>query len=268
MKKNTHPENKPLAVITGASSGIGYELAKVFAKNNYNLIVAAEDPGIVEAGAEFRQLGALVESVRVDLSSYDGVERLAAKIKAAGQPIDAICLNAGVGVCGSFLENDLQEELNLIQLNVISQVHLAKRVLPLMVDQDHGHIMFTSSIAAEMPGPYYAVYAASKSFLQSFAEAIRIELKDTQVTVTALQPGPTDTNFFERADMMSTKAGQGKKDDPAKVAQDGFDAMMAGRDHVVAGSFKNKIQVGVAKLISEKQGAAMQGAQTKPGSGI
>jgi short-subunit dehydrogenase len=136
-----------------------------------------------------------------------------------------------------------------------------------MVEHGHGRVLLTSSLAAEMPGPYYAVYAASKAFIQSFAEAIRIEVKDQGITVTALQPGATDTNFFERADMQDTKAGQGKKDDPALVAQQGFEALMAGKDHVVAGSFMNKVQSTVAKFITEAQGAQIQAQHTKPGTG-
>jgi uncharacterized protein len=128
----------------------------------------------------------------------------------------------------------------------------------------HGRVLFTSSLAAEMPGPYYAVYAASKAFVQSFAEAIRIEVKDKGVTVTALQPGATDTNFFARAEMLDTKAGKAKKDDPADVARQGFEALMAGKDHVVAGSYMNTIRAGVAKVITEVQGAKLQAKSTKP----
>lgn len=258
---------RPLAVITGASSGIGYELAKIFAKNNFSLLVAAEDPGIVEAAATFRHLGVDVDAIQVDLSSFDGVEKLYEKIQSLGQPVDSLVLNAGVGVGGEFLKTDLMQEINMIQLNVNSLVHLSKRVLRDMVSHGHGRILFTSSIAAEMPGPYYAVYAATKSFVQSFAEALRIEVKDLGITVTALQPGATDTNFFARADMLDTKAGSGKKDSAADVAKDGFKALMDGKDHVVAGSFQNTIQSTMAKFITESQGAIMQGQQTKPGSG-
>lgn len=258
---------RPLAVITGASSGIGYELAKVFAKNNFDLLIAAEDAGIVEAGAAFRQLGGTVDVVQADLSTYDGVDKLYGKIKTLGRPVEAIAMNAGFGLGGNFVETDLEIELKMIQLNVVSLVHLTKHVLRDMVSEGHGRILFTSSLAAEMPGPYYAVYAATKAFVQSFSEAVRAETKELGITVTALQPGATDTNFFARADMLDTKAGQGKKDDPAVVAQDGFDALMAGKDHVVAGSFMNAVQAGVAKLMPETASAKMQGQAVKPGSG-
>ena len=262
-------QTRPLAVVTGASSGIGYELAKVFAKNGYDLIVASEDAGIADAGNAFRALGVNVETVQTDLSLYDGVDKLVRKINEFGDrgvPVDCIAMNAGVGVSGEFAKTDLHEEIRLINLNIVSLVHLTKHVLPHFINRGHGRILFTSSIAATMPGPYYAVYAASKAFVQSFAEAVRFEVKDTGVTVTALQPGPTDTNFFERAHMMDTKAAVNKKDDPADVAKEGFDAMMQGRDHVVAGSLMNNVQAGLAKMMPQTQGAAMQAKDTKPGS--
>ena len=258
---------RPLAVVTGASSGIGYELAKVFAKNGFNLLVVAEDASIVEAGTAFKSFGAEVETVQADLASYQGVETVYAKIKSMNQPIDAVALNAGVGVGGAFAETNLKDEINLIQLNIVSLVHLTKRVLPDLIRQGHGRLLFTSSLAATMPGPYYAVYAASKSFVQSFAEAIRNEVKEQGITVTALQPGATETNFFERAHMQDTKAGTSKKDDPAVVAQDGFEALMAGKDHVIAGSFMNTVQAKVANIATAPQGAAMHASQVKPGSG-
>lgn len=262
--QNSNSDSRPLAVVTGASSGIGYELAKVFAKNGYDLIIAAEDRGIVEAADAFRSLGATVEPVQTDLANPEGVDKLYASIKRAGRPVDSAALNAGVGVGGEFSQTEFQDELNLINLNITSVVHLSKHLIRDMLAQGHGRILFTSSIAAEMPGPYYAVYAASKAFVQSFAEALRYEVKESGITVTSLQPGATDTNFFARANMLDTKAGEGKKDDPADVAKDGFEALMAGKDHVVAGSLMNNVQAGMSKFISESQGAAMQGKETKP----
>lgn len=254
-------EQRPLAVITGASSGIGYSLAKVFAMHGYDLIVCAEERDIHEAANAFRALGGDVESVQCDLATYEGVEKLYGAFK---RPVDVLVLNAGVGVGGHFHETDLQKEINLINLNITSTVHLTKRVLPEMLIRGAGKILFTSSIAAEMPGPYYAVYAASKAFVQSFSEAIRAETKEKGITVTALQPGATDTEFFARADMLDTKAGQADKDDPDQVAQQGYDALMAGKDHVVAGSFMNKVQATVGKLAPESVGARLQGSGVKP----
>ncbi len=258
---------KPLAVVTGASSGIGYELAKQFAQNGFDLVVAAEDPGINTAAQELMALGAQVEAVQADLATYDGVETLYSRIKATGRPVDAIALNAGVGVGGDFTrETDLRDELNLINLNVISPVHLSKRVVKDMVARGSGRILFTSSIAALMPGPFEAVYAASRAFVQSFSEALRNELKDTGITVTALQPGPTETNFFHRADMDDTRAGASKKDDAEQVAKQGFDALMAGKDHVVAASLMTKLQAAATNVLPSTANAEQHRKLTEPGS--
>jgi len=258
---------KPLAVVTGASSGIGYELAKQFAEHGYDLVVAAGGPEIREAAQAFTALGVNAMPVQADLATYDGVETLYAAIKAGGRPIDAIAINAGVGVGGDFThETDLQDELNLINLNVVSTVHLAKRVLKDMVARGSGRVLFTSSIAALMPGTFEAVYAASKGFVQSFAEAIRNEVKDTGVTITALQPGPTDTNFFHRAGMDDTKVGASKKDDPAEVARQGFDALMAGKDHIIAGSLMTKMQGVMGKALPQTVTAEQHRKLAEPGS--
>jgi len=189
---------------------------------------------------------------------------LVAAIARADRPVDAVALNAGVGNGGRFLDIALADELRLLQLNVISTVHLAKRLLPAMLNRGAGRMLFTASVASTMPGPFYATYAASKSFVLSFAEALRFEVKDSGVTVTALMPGPTDTNFFERADMEDTPAGQGKKDDPAKVAADGFAALMGGKDHVVAGAMKNKVQVAATALLPDSTTAAIHARLTDP----
>lgn len=258
---------KPLAVVTGASSGIGYELAKQFARNGFDLLITATGPNLDQAAGACEGLGARVVTVPADLSTYEGVERLYDQIKATGRPLEAVAINAGVGVGGDFArETDLKDELNMIDLNVTSSVHLAKRVVRDMVENGHGRVLFTSSIAALLPGPFEAVYAASKAFLYSFAEGLRNELKDTGVSVTALMPGPTDTNFFHRAGMDDTKAGSGKKDDPAEVAKQGFEALMSGDDHVVAGSLKNKVQATMSNVLPPTAKAAQHRKLSEPGS--
>lgn len=257
---------RPLAVVTGASSGIGYELAKQFAQNGFDLVVTATGSSIDKAAQAFEELGALVETVQADLATYDGVETLYSQIQATGRPVEAIAINAGVGVGGKFTETDLKDELNLINLNVVSSVHLAKRVVKDMVERGKGRILFTSSIAALMPGPFEAVYAASKAFVHSFSEGLRNELKDTGVTVTALMPGPTDTNFFHRAGMDDTKAGAGQKDDPALVAKQGFEALMAGKDDLIAGSLKTKLQGTVSRVLPDTVNAELHRQLTEPGS--
>ena len=221
--------DRQLAVVTGASSGIGYELAKVFGEEGFDLIIAAEDEELTGACGELNQFGNVIEAVRVDLSEPAGVETLYEKITADGRPVDALALNAGIGAGGDFArETSLAKELRLIDLNVRSTVHLCKLVLADMVARDEGRILFTSSVASTMPGSYQAVYNASKSFVQSFAEALRNELKDTEVTVTALMPGPTDTEFFERADMEDTAVGSEPPDDPAAGGAPGLRSVDGG----------------------------------------
>ncbi len=258
---------KQFAVVTGASSGIGRELAKQFAQNGFDLLITSTGPDIAEAARELEGFGAHVQTTTADLATYDGVESLYRAIQGAGRPVDAIAINAGVGVGGDFTrQTDLQDELNLIQLNVAGTVHLAKRVLPDMVTRGQGRVLFTSSIAALMPGAFEAVYNASKAFVQSFSEALRNELKDTGVTLTALQPGPTETNFFHRAGMDDTMVGESKKDDPAEVARQGFEALMAGKDHVIAGSLKTKLMGNMAKVTPDTVNAQLHRGMAEPDS--
>lgn len=258
---------RPFAVVTGASSGIGYELAGQFLQHGYDVLVTAEDAELDQAAANLRRDGGgTVTAVRVDLTEPDGVERLHQAIRDTGRPVDAVALNAGVGQGGDFTrQTDLRDELAIIDLNCRSTVHLAKRVLPEMVRRGAGRVLFTSSIAATMPGTYQAVYNASKSFVQSFAEAIREELKETGVTVTSLMPGPTDTEFFERADLEETRLAK-KKDDPAEVARQGFEAMMKGKPKVVAGSLLNKVQAAGGRFVPDAVKARLHGAVAEPGS--
>jgi short-subunit dehydrogenase len=258
---------RQLAVVTGASSGIGLELAKQFAEHDFDLLIAAEDAGIQTAATTLRALGCEVEAIQVDLATKAGVDQLWRRMQANERPVEAVAINAGVGVGGPFVDTDLQAELKLIDLNVTSVVYLSKHVVRDMVSRGQGRILFTSSIAAEMPAPFEAVYGASKAFELSFAEALRNELKDTGVTITALQPGPTETNFFTRAGLEDTRVGQGKKDDPAEVARQGFEALMAGKDHVVAGSLKNKVQSALAQVTPETAKAAAHRKLAEPGSG-
>jgi short-subunit dehydrogenase len=256
-----------LAVVTGASSGIGLELARIFGENGFDLIVAAEDEELHEAARELESTGASVDSVRVDLATADGVKELHRRIKATGRPVDAIALNAGVGAGGAFVDNDLADELRLIDLNVRSTIHLAKYVVRDMAARGEGRILFTSSIASTMPGPFQAVYNASKSFVQSFALALRNELKDTGVTVTTLMPGPTETEFFERADMLDTPIGSSDKDAAADVAREGFDALMAGKERAVSASLSTKLQGRFSRALPDSAKAAMHRRMAEPGSG-
>jgi short-subunit dehydrogenase len=257
-------DTKELAVITGASSGIGLELAKQFADNGFDVLINAEDSGLASATQELRAHGAEVIAVQADLRTYQGVEELYAAVTATGRPVAAAALNAGVGQGGAFIDTDLADEQDIIDLNVTSTVHLAKRFLTDMAARNDGRLLITSSIASTMPGSFQAVYNASKSFLQSFAEAVQNELKDTDVVITSLMPGPTDTNFFHRADMDDTKVGQGPKDDPAQVAKQGFEALMQGRSKLVAGSMKTKAQGVANAVLPDKLKAAAHRQMAEP----
>jgi uncharacterized protein len=258
--------SRPLAIVTGGSSGIGFELAREFAENGFDLVVNASGERIADAARELEATGATVEAIQADLATPTGVEDLYGRI--AGRPVAAAALNAGVGAGGAFAtDTELEDELRLIDLNVRSTVHLAKLLVRDMVARDEGRILFVTSIASTMPGSFQAVYNASKSFVQSFAMALRDELKDTQVTVTSLMPGPTDTEFFERADMLDTKVGVGDKDDPADVARKGFEALMAGKERVVAASLSTKLQGRGSRLLPDSAKAAMYRRMAEPGSG-
>jgi uncharacterized protein len=261
-------ESRPLALVTGASSGIGLELARQFADHDFDLVVAAEDEELAQAATALAGHGGLVETVRADLSTPDGVEELWARTRETGRPLAAAALNAGIGSGGAFADTPLERELRLVDLNVRSTVHLAKHVVHEMVGRGTGRILLTSSIASTMPGSFQAVYNASKSFVQSFALALRDELKDTGVTVTALMPGPTETEFFERADMLDTKVGASdSKDDPADVARQGFEALMEGDERVVAGSLSTKLQGKGSRFMPDRAKAAMHRRMAEPGTG-
>jgi uncharacterized protein len=259
--------SRPLALVTGASSGIGLELARQFAENGFDLVIAAEDDAIADAARELEDGDVRVDAVQVDLAYGDGVERLYQHVSATGRPLAGVALNAGVGAGGAFATGTrLEDELRVIDLNVRSTVHLAKLVVRDMVANGEGRILFTSSIASTMPGSFQAVYNASKSFVQSFALALRNELDDTGVTVTSLMPGPTETEFFERADMLDTKVGTSDKDDPADVARDGFEALMAGKERVVSASLSTKAQGRLGRLMPDSAKAAMHRRMAEPGS--
>ena len=258
---------RPLALVTGASSGIGRELAKQFATNGFDLIVTAQGDALDDAVRELESSGVAIVPVRADLATADGVDRVYARVTADGRPLAAAAINAGIGSGGAFAETDLDKELELVDLNVRSSVHLAKHVVRGMTARGEGRILFTSSIAATHPDPFEAVYGASKTFIQSFAKALRTELADSGVTVTSLMPGPTETNFFHRAGMDDTKIGASDgKDDPAEVARLGFEALMAGKEQVVTGG-PNKAAGAVARFLPDRAKAALHAKAAEPGSG-
>jgi uncharacterized protein len=233
-----------LAIVTGASSGIGFELARECAKNGFDLVVAADRP-LEEARLELQSLGANVDCVEADLATAEGVAQLVSAVD--GRPVEALLANAGHGLGKAFLDQDFDEITHVIDTNITGTLALIQTVGRDMSVRGTGRILITGSIAGFMPGSFQAVYNGTKAFIDSFSWALRNELKDTGVTVTCLMPGATDTEFFQRADMMDTQVGTEKKQDPAEVARIGFKAMMAGEGDVVAG-FKSKLQSAIATV--------------------
>jgi len=240
---------KHFALITGATSGIGLELAKLFAKDNFNLIIVARDEAKLESTASLlRNEGIDVITISTDLFVAGNAEDLYQQVKGLGLQVDILVNDAGQGVYGKFIDNELERELDIIQLNIVSLVTMTKLFVKDMVSRGSGKILNVASVASKAPGPYQAVYHGTKAFVHSFNEAIRNELKDTGVSVTSLLPGATDTDFFNKADMLDSKIVQkGELADPALVAKDGYEALMEGKDMIVSG-FKNKVQVALGNI--------------------
>ncbi len=255
-----------LALVTGASSGIGFWLAKDLARRGYDLVVCAAGERLEGAAEDVSGLGVDVTVVSADLASREGIDKLWKSIMDLGRPLDVACINAGIGVGGLFAETDLDTELKMVELNCVGVVHLAKHVVKHMLSLNAGKILITSSIAGEMVAPREAVYAATKAFDLSFAHSLRYELRDTGVSVTALQPGPTDTDFFHRAGMDDTKTGsEGKHESqPEDVARQGLDALFEGKDHVYAASFKTKMEGMLANVVPGSVKGAMHEKMPNP----
>lgn len=257
------PEHK-LAIVTGASSGIGLEIAKLAAADGYDLLVAADTP-FVDAGAGLGDLGVKVETIEADLSTEQGVEQLLGQL--GGRSIDVLVANAGHGLGHGFLDQSPKEWRHVIDTNITGTLLLLQPVLKAMVARGQGRVLITGSIAGHIAGAFNAVYNGTKAFVDSFAAAIGNELKDTGVTVTCLKPGATETNFFHRAKMDDTAVGQDdKKADPADTAKTGWEAMLKG-EHAVVDGWKNKAQVLASGLLSEARTAEMHRKMAEPGSG-
>ena len=252
------------AIVTGASSGIGRELAERCAREGFDLLIAADTPEIHEVAQSLRARGVSVEALEVDLATIEGVDEVAEA--AADRPVDALLANAGHGLGGPFLDQEFDEARHVIDTNITGTIYLIQRIGRHMRARGQGRILITGSIAGFIPGTFSAVYNGTKAFIDSFSFALRAELKDSGVTVTCLMPGATETDFFARADMLDTQVGQSEKDDPADVANVGFDAMMRGDGDVVAG-WKNKIQTTVANVPPAGVLAEQHRKQAEPGSG-
>lgn len=253
------------AIITGASTGIGFELASIAAENGYDLLVVADEPLIDAAAEDFKRHGVQVTSVEADLATLQGVDHLLAATN--GRPVDLLCANAGRGLGHGFLDQAVADWRRVIDTNVTGTLYLLQNVLREMVARDDGKVLITGSIAGFIPGSFQAVYNGSKAFVDSFADAIRNEIKDSKgVTITTLMPGPVETEFFDRADMLDTSVGASEsKSDPADVARDGWDALMKGQAHIVSG-WKNKIQAAVAHVTPAAILAEQHRKMAEPGS--
>src|SRR5436190_7869391 len=257
---------RQFAIVTGASSGIGFSLAKELADRDYDLAVCSSGERLQASAEELRSYGGQVVEVQADLATQDGVKQFWNEVSSLGRTIDVACLNAGVGVGGLFAQTDLDAELNMVYLNCAGTVQLAKYVVQHMMQRDEGRILFTASIAGEMVAPREAVYAATKAFGLSFSQSLRYELRDTGVTVTALQPGPTDTDFFHRAGMDNTQVGsEGKlESQPDDVARQGIEALLAGKDHVYAACTKTKVEGMLANVTPGSAKGEMHEKMAKP----
>lgn len=246
--------NQKYALITGATSGIGYELAKLFVNDQYNLIIVARDMTELQTRArEFSEQGVDVVAIPCDLSKIDEAKRLCSDIQQRNLPVHILVNDAGQGLYGLFQDNELDRELDVVNLNICATLILTKCFLRQMLSRNEGKILNLASIASRTPGPWQSVYHGTKAFILSFSEAIRIELKDTNISVTALMPGPTNTEFFNKAEMQDSKVVQDKSSlsDPAQVAKDGYNALMTGKDHVISG-FKNKLMMLAADITPDE----------------
>jgi uncharacterized protein len=254
-----------LAIVTGASTGIGFELAHMAAADGYDLVVVADEPLIEAAAADFRRDGVSVTAVEADLSTLDGVDRLLAA--ASGRRIDVLCANAGWSHGGAFMEQSFTTVRRTIDTNITGTLYLIQRVLKEMIAVRSGKVLVIGSIAGFIPGPYNCVYNATKAFIDNITEALRVELEGIDgVTLTTLMPGATETEFFDRADLLDTKAGQAPKDDPATVAKRGWQAMLAGERTIVPG-LHNKLQVAGSGIVPKSVQAALHAKLFAPGSG-
>src|SRR4051812_39627687 len=238
--------SRPLAIVTGASSGIGFELARCCIAGGHDVLIAADEPSIHDAAKLLETSNARVEAVEADLATLEGVDKLYSAIQ--GRPVAALLANAGRGLGKAFLDQDFDDIVHVIDTNVTGTLYLVHQVGRDMRARGQGRILITGSIAGFMPGTYQAVYNGTKALLDSFSFALRAELKDSGVTVTCLMPGATETEFFERADLMDTKVGTDKKQPADEVAKVGYEAMIKGRGDVIAG-WGNKLRAAIANIV-------------------
>lgn len=253
------------AIITGASTGIGFELATLAAKDGHDILVVADEPLINDAARDFEQFGTTVQAVEADLSTIEGVDKLLAATN--GRRVDVLCANAGRGLGHGFLEQKVDDWRHVVDTNITGTIYLLQKVLPDMVARNEGKVLVVGSVAGYIPGAFQAVYNGTKAFIDSFTEALRNELKDADgVTISTLMPGPVDTEFFDRGDLMDTSVGTDpNKSDPADVAKDGWNAVMGGKPSIFSG-WKTKIQGVLANVTPGSVLAEQHRKMAEPGS--
>jgi short-subunit dehydrogenase len=256
---------KGYVLITGGSDGIGYELAKCFAEDGYNLVLVARTESDLQRRASelMQRYNIEVTTIAKDLFEPDAATELYNQVKGQGLTIDVLVNDAGQGQFGLFVEQDIRRLVDIIQLNIVSLTVLTRLFLQDMVNRNNGKILQLASIASELPGPWQAVYHATKAYVLHLTEALVSELKDTNVTITALQPGATDTDFFNKANMQSSKILDSKLSDPSKVARDGYEALMKGDDKIVSG-LKNKVMVGMSNIMPDTMVAEQMNKMQAP----
>ena len=256
-------QKRALAVVTGASTGIGYELAICCARNGFDLLVVADEPEIHTAAEVFRSNDVNVEAIEADLATIEGVEQVYAALN--GRKVDALLANAGRGLGHGFLDQEFSDVIRVIDTNITGTIYLIQKIGRDMRAKKAGRILITGSIAGFTPGTFQAVYHGTKAFIDSFSFALRNEIQDSGITVTCLMPGATETEFFDRAGLEDTKVGQAKKDDPRKVAEAGFEAMMNGEGDIVTG-WQNKVESAIANVTPSAILASRTRKQYQPGS--
>jgi hypothetical protein len=262
---NTENRNQ-YALITGATSGIGYELAELFARDGYNLILVARNADLLQKTSDElkQQYGVEITPLAKDLFERDAASAIYNKTKEMGITVNVLVNNAGQGEWGPFVNTDLQRDLDIIQLNIASMVSMTKYFLQDMVQRNEGKILQLGSEAGTTPTPLLATYAATKAFVISFSVALADELKDTNITVTVLLPGATDTDFFHKAHQENTVTYREKELlPPEEVAKVGYDALMKGETRIIAGG-KTKMHVFMADMLGDKASAANMRKQMEP----
>lgn len=253
------------AIITGASTGIGFELATLAAKDGYDILVVADEPLIHEAARDFQQFGTSVQAIEADLATIEGVDTVLAATN--GRRIDVLCANAGRGLGHGFLDQKVEDWRHVVETNITGTIYLLQRALPDMVARNDGKILVVGSVAGYIPGAFQAVYNGTKAFIDSFTEALRNELKEADgVTISTLMPGPVDTEFFARGDLLDTQVGSDPNKRSAEdVASDGWKAMMRGKPSIFSG-WTTKIQGVIANVVPGSVLAEQHRKMAEPGS--